>query len=346
MIVLTALAVSFVIQAGAQMPPVPWSALEGERAVVLHAPGDGPRAARILALAEAEAPLPGLPPGVPRRPQIYLARDEAAWDAVTGGRVPDWGAGVAIPDAGVIVLPLYASGRGRGVDLPAVLRHEWAHVGLHEHLTGRRIPRWFDEGYAQWASGGWDAMEGWRLRVAFATGRAPSLDSLELGWPRGRADAELAYGLAATVVEYLVEESGERGLEVLLARWPDLGFERALRQTYGVTSGQLERDWQKYVKGRYGWLLVLSHSLVFWSGLSVALLVMVMIRRRRDREAMARLRATEGPDQPAWWIAPEASGAGSGEPGLSGEEPPQAPSQGSREGPRGYDARDRPPDHP
>lgn len=302
-----------------------WSAVEGARATVLHAPGDGALAARLLALAEAQAPLPGMPPGVPTHPRIYLARDEAAFDEVTGGRIPDWGAGVAIPAEGVIVLPLFASGRGRGVDLPAVLRHEWAHVALYEHLAGRRAPRWFDEGYAQWASGGWDAMEGWRLRVAFATGRAPPLDSLALRWPRGRADAELAYGLSATVLEYLVEESGVRGLEVLLARWPDVGFEAALRRTYGVTSGQLERDWQKYVKSRYGWLLVLSHSLVFWSVLSVALVVMVLIRRRRDRMALARLRAGEGPDQPAYWADPPSADAAWGSLGSmswTGRSPP------------------------
>ncbi len=145
-------------------------------------------------------------------------------------------------------------------------------------------------------------MEGWRLRVAFATGRAPPLDSLALAWPRGRASAELAYGLSATVLEYLVEESGTRGLEVLLARIPEFGFDRAVRSTYGVTVGQLERDWQKYVKKRYGWLLVLSHSLIFWSALSLVLVVMVIIRRRRDREALARLRAREDPDHPAYWL--------------------------------------------
>jgi hypothetical protein len=102
-------------------------------------------------------------------------------------------------------------------------------------------------------------------------------------------------------LEYLVEASGQRGLEILLARWPEVGFEAALRRTYGVTSGQLERDWQKYVKARYGWLLVLSHSLALWSILSIALFGMVWIRRRHNREALARLRASEGPDQPAYW---------------------------------------------
>jgi hypothetical protein len=50
---------------------------------------------------------------------------------------------------------------------------------------------------------------------------------------------------------------------------------------------------------------VLSHSTVFWLTLALALLVMARVRRARKREGMARLRAGEPPDQPAWWAEVE-----------------------------------------
>ena len=207
---------------------------------------------------------------------------------------------------------MWAGERTRGAREGEVLRHEWAHLGLHQQLEGLRIPRWLDEGYATWASGGWDAAEGWKLRVALATGAAPPLDSLTLRWPRDRSGADLAYLLSATAVEYLVRESGERGLAALFTRWRrDRDFDEAFRRTYGVTRGQFEEDWRGFVKERYGWLFVLSHSVVFWLVLSALLLVMVWIRRRRNREAMARLRASEGPDRPAFWE--EGGGAGDGD---------------------------------
>jgi hypothetical protein len=112
----------------------------------------------------------------------------------------------------------------------------------------------------------------------------------------------LAYLLSATAVEYLVHGSGERGLRLFLERWHEEGsFNNALRRVFGVTLGQFEEDWKKYVRRRYGWLFVISHSAVFWLTLAVALLVMVRIRRGRDREALARLRAGEPPDEPAYW---------------------------------------------
>ncbi len=38
------------------------------------------------------------------------------------------------------------------------------------------LPRWFDEGYATWVSGGWDESSGWQIRLALLRGQAPPLD--------------------------------------------------------------------------------------------------------------------------------------------------------------------------
>jgi hypothetical protein len=153
-----------------------------------------------------------------------------------------------------------------------------------------------------------------------AMGRTPALDSLVLDWPRGQAEAELAYLLSATAVEYLMVESGQRGITLFLEAWKEASsFSQALRTVYGVTPGQFEEDWKKYVKRRYGWLFVLSHSAIFWLSLTLALLVMVRIRRGRDREGMARLRATEPPDEPAYWTDGEKGETMEGPRGPQGE---------------------------
>lgn len=276
--------------------------IEGQDVVALFAPADSLRADAILRAFEGQPPLPALPPHVPTGVQVIVAPDEAAYRQASGGAPPDWSAAVAIPALRRIVVPAAASRRSGGQPLWRILRHEWAHLGLHQALPGLRVPRWFDEGYAEWAAG-WDRAQAWRLRVLLAFGRAPPLDSLSLAWPGDRASAEAAYLLAATAVEYLVDASGERGLEVFLEAWRREGrFEVALRQVYGVTSGQLEEDWRDWVRARYGWMYVLTHSVLAWTLLAVMSLFLVRIRRRRDRERMARLRAGELPERPAWWM--------------------------------------------
>ncbi len=283
--------------------------LDGSRASIRFVAADSGKAVRVLRALEESLPLPGLPVDGPTGVVVLLAPDEETFNRLTSGQTPDWGAAVAIPALSTIVIPSYASARGPGWSDARVLRHEWAHIGLYQYLEGLRVPRWFSEGYAQWASGGWDWGEAWKLRIALA-GEGNPLDSLALSWPRNRARAQTAYLLSATTIEYLVVQSGPRALEVLLGRWKELGsFEAAFRSTYGVTTAQFEEDWRRYVKDRYGWLFVLSHSAVFWMFLSVAVILMVSVRRRARRDRMARLRAKDIPDQPSYWLDDSPGGA-------------------------------------
>lgn len=289
--------------------------LLGQRARIHFAPEDSLVAVRVLELLEAQAPLPGLPDSVPSGVVAVLAHTPAAFDELTGGVVPEWRAGVAIPAARMLVIP---SGEGPSVlatEGRRTLRHEWAHLGLHAYLGDLRAPRWFDEGYAQWASGGFDATEAWRLRVLLALGRAPPMDSLALRWPSGREEARTAYLLAASAISLLLEPAGERGLELFFTRWREArSFDQALRTTFGVTPGQFEEDWKRHVRSRYGWLLVLSHSSVFWLVLALVLLLMVRVRRTRNREKLARLRAMELPERPAFWTDVDESSGGAPDP--------------------------------
>ncbi|MBI4539013.1 MAG: hypothetical protein HY704_05820 [Gemmatimonadetes bacterium] len=305
-LLLDALASEGVARVTEAAPDPPQLRVDAGGMSVVYWPGDSALAVRVLRALAGQRQLPGLPVTAPEPPvRVVLAPSEAIFDSLLGGGVPEWGAGVAVPSARSIVLPSYASPRTRFADPVATLRHEWAHLALHDYLHNRDIPRWFDEGYAEWASGAWDFDDAWRLRIAFALRQAPPLDSLAMDWPADVHSASLAYLLAATAVQYLVQRSGERGLGLLFDRWRASGnFERALRATYGVTSGQLEEDWRKFVKRRYGWLLVLSQSLAFWLGTGFLLLVLYGVRRRRDRLRLARLRAAEPPEQPAWWVDP------------------------------------------
>ena len=286
-----------------------YQSLRGERGRIHFARDDSLLAVRVLELLDGQPPLPALPPGIPSGVDVFLTHGPAAFDELTGGVVPEWRAGVALPSANLMVIP---AGEGPSVvegDGARTLRHEWAHLGLHGYLGDLRVPRWFDEGYAQWASGGFDASEAWRLRLLLALDRAPAMDSLSLRWPVELERARIAYLLSASAVAYLLEPSGERGLEAFLERWrAERSFDRALRLTFGVTPGQFEEDWKQHVRDRYGWLLVLSHSSVFWLGTSLVLLFLVAVRRRRNREKLARLRASEPPDDPAYWTDPGGQG--------------------------------------
>lgn len=252
-------------------------------------------------------PLPALPRDALRRGgpvTIYLAPDPDKFDELAGGHPPEWSAGVAIPAKRVIVLPGFLSKRAEPYRLGRILQHELAHVALHDYLAPAQLPRWFDEGYAQWAAGEWGWEGAWQLWLAFVTERAPPLDSISLDWPYADSDARVAYLLAVSAVGYLVEHGGgEEGLRIFLERWREGGaLEPALRQTYGRTLAQFEHDWLKEVERRYGWGLILTQSFLLWLPFLALVLILTIRRRRRMLARLEALRADEIPDSPAYWL--------------------------------------------
>lgn len=268
--------------------------LRRDGVVVRYSPGDEPVARRVMRTATQPLPLPGIPAGgVQPRATIVLASSPARFEEAARG-APDWSAGVAVPRDRLIVLPAYRSSRTPLQDPIVALRHELVHLALSDYLRAP-IPRWFDEGYATWASGEWDEGSGWKIRLALLRGAAPPLDSLRLGWPEGAAPARLAYLLSASAVRYLADRGSATAFEAFLMAWRQEGsFDTALRSVYQITPTRFEREWRTMVRERYGWLLAVSQVGAFWLFLTVLLLVLGTVRKRRDR---ARLRQMEAEDR-------------------------------------------------
>jgi hypothetical protein len=238
-----------------------------------------------LALAErAEEPVewPGLGRRSPEPLRLIVVPNARQLAAVSSGRAPRWGAAVAFPGSRTIML------RADGGDVPGALRHELAHLALHEAIRGR-VPLWFDEGYAAWAAGEWTRLDAISLNFAVMRGRVPDLSQLDGGLRGSAADADLSYALAASAVLELSLRHPDRSIAPLMGRLESgVPFEDAVRQTTGLTMGQFEREWQRAVRRRYGlltWLLAGGAWMLFALGLGAA----VWWRRRADRPRRAAL---------------------------------------------------------
>jgi Peptidase MA superfamily len=326
-----------------------------------------PGAERLVATVAERAlgsPLPVVPADVLNGDPpitVWFAASESQFDSLTSGLAPHWGAGVAFPEQGIIVVPAYASSRGSPDQLDRVLRHEFAHIALQRYLGGVQVPHWFTEGYSTWAAGQLDESAGWILRLAFVTGRAPPLDSLALDWPAGTSEARVAYLLSASAIEFLHDRGGDRVMRIFLDRWRSgTTFERAMHDVYGLSLGQLEKYWSASVRRRYGWTLFLAQSVVIWAITATIVIALFGIRRRRDRARLARMRAHEIPDDPAYWLhdddpTSDPGGSGAAEAGStstlqagpsisSGSDPAQEPPAGERVTNRSVDGVD-PPEH-
>lgn len=258
-------------------------------------PGLEDLAASTAADLAVWAPMPGLPPASELLAfdtvVVWYTSDLADLDSLGLGRAEPWVAGVAAPADRIIALRI--DGPQRNLPgLRAVYRHEAAHVMLHAG-TGGNVPRWFQEGYAQLASGTWNWNDGWRLQFLLVRRGQSVLAGLDAGFRVG-FDPPTAYLLSYTAVAALYEMAGDRGFASLFA---ELGsgssFEQALRSVYGLTGSDFERRWRRQVLDRYGWLYLFSRTGLIWLAVATLVLGVGISRVRRDRARLEQMVADE-----------------------------------------------------
>jgi hypothetical protein len=242
--------------------------------------------------ADQPAEWPGLGRVEPGPMHLILVPDARRLDSLTGGRAPRWGAAVALPGNRTIVL------RADGGDLSGTLRHELAHLALHDRVPVR-VPLWFDEGYAGYAAEEWQRLGVLELNLAVARGALPGFRALDGALRASGTSAEAAYALSYSAVHELARRNPSGSLTPLLQRLAaGQDFEGAVLATTGLTVDRFEQVWQQGVRRRYGlatWLLAGGG----WLLVALTVLGLVHFRRRADRPRREAL------DQ-GWEIDPEA----------------------------------------
>lgn len=223
---------------------------------------------------------------------IVIAPDRQRFAELVGPVAPEYGAAIAVPAEQRIVMQGSRAGSDAG-DPIQVLRHELAHLALHEAM-GDLPPRWFDEGYASYVAGEWGREEVLATNIALAWRGVPSLEALDRAFEGGPGRAAGAYALAQRAVVELAALDPERGLSLFFGYWRESGeLDPAIRRAFQMTQGDFEARWRQRTRRRYG-------ALALFADLSVGAVVLVMVlvplhiaRKKRNRERLERLRAAE-----------------------------------------------------
>lgn len=267
--------------------------LERGRFTVLFSPTDLRLATSLAASAAERDSFPGLPR--PRiRVQVWVAPNDAEFRRWAGDGAPEWGVAFAFPVERRVVLHGHRGG-GRSGDPLEVLRHELAHLALHEAM-GDLPPRWFDEGYASYAAGEWgrDEVLATNFALAIAFGRIPTLAGLDSAFEGGTTGAQAAYAFSYRAVAELAALDRSRGLSLLFTYWrQERSLERAMRQAYGLTLAGFEQRWQQSTRARYGGLAVITDMSAAVIMLGVLVGPLWLMRRRRDRRRLQAMRVAD-----------------------------------------------------
>jgi hypothetical protein len=155
-------------------------------------------------------------------------------------------------------------------------------------VQGAAIPRWFDEGFAVFASGESSFPRMQTLWMATLGDRLIPFEQLRRSFPADADTASVAYAQAADFVRYLVrrQEQQRFASTVELVR-SGRTFEQALEAAYGVKLSSLAFEWKQEAERRYSMVPVLFSGGLIWV-LAFTLLVWAWRRRRgRARRTLA-----------------------------------------------------------
>ena len=207
---------------------------------------------------------------------------------------PKYAAGVAYSQIGLVLLTIHPLHANSNHDLLEIFKHELAHVALHDAVAGAPVPRWFNEGFAVFASGEGSVKRLQTLWSATLADDFQSLRDLERGFPANAVDASVAYAQAADVVRFLLRQQDRERFASMIGRMrnrpgtPGQSFEVALRDAYGTDLSNLEYEWREDVAKRYTFWPVLFSGTVVWGGM-IGLFVFAWRRRRkRTQETLDR----------------------------------------------------------
>ncbi len=275
----------------APAPPVTWIAVEGVNLYGYAHPDDRRTLGRLVAAADAAIPDIARRLAVPVGPKLhlYLADTQAHFQELQPGAAPDWADGTAWPHRGLIYLRSPRIRPGTSAPLEQVLDHEIVHVLLGQAFGPQPVPRWLQEGMAQWVAGEYDPAVVQKLAEGMLGGGLLSLDDLTTGFPADPVRATLAYAQSADLIVFIVGEYGEETLQQIIhAMAAGTPVRAAFREATGGDPDDLDAAWRGRLEGSGLWLTALTDTTAWW-GLAAGLLVVgALLVRRRNRERLAR----------------------------------------------------------
>ena len=222
-------------------------------------------------------------------PTVILIRDRKMFQRMVGSTLV---AALAVPQRKLIVID-YSRMTSRPFTLRTILKHELCHLLLHSHIENGKLPRWLDEGIAQWVSEGIGEIVMQRnrsiLERAMLTGTYIRLRRLEYHMPDSGNDLLLAYEESKSIVEYILGKFGKKGILKILERLKDGdGIYAAVRKSLAISLPDLEDRWHKHVSRKVYWLSLISNYLYeilfFFAALLSLAAYLKRLKRRREQK--------------------------------------------------------------
>ncbi len=223
-------------------------------------------------------------------PEVILISDSGKFLEIAGNRLV---VAVAVPGKNLIIID-NSGMKTFPYSLRVTLKHELSHLLLHDYVGKGELPRWLNEGVAQWVSGGMAEILTGKgqavLEKAVLSGRLIPIRELTLRFPDNAQLLRLSYEESRSFVEYIIKKSGIQGILGILNNLRDgQRIDTAVIKELSVTLDDLETEWHDYLKRRFTWFVYFSsriYEIIFAVGAIFLIygFIKVLMRRRAYRD--------------------------------------------------------------
>jgi hypothetical protein len=219
---------------------------------------------------------------------VILAASDNHFSDMTGNRLPEWTAAVAVPLYRKIILK-----PGTYYD-PAVYReslvHELAHIYMADKIGNGFVPLWINEGIAMYLSG---KTLSWRESIAAGNAvlgnNLMSFSELDQLLRFGTGKAQIAYFQAMLAVQYLLENYGEREVQnILTALAGGISISDFFHDQYGIEYADFEYNYQKWLTQQYRWMAFLQFEYALWIFILLLVFAAILMIKLRNRKKISQ----------------------------------------------------------
>lgn len=203
-------------------------------------------------------------------PTIILISDADTFQGITGN---DYIVGLAQPERDLIVID-YSKIKTGPFSMEGIIKHELCHLLLHKHIDQTNLPKWLDEGIAQWVSGGMADIVMGRKRDALNRLNLSrdyiSIRSLERYFPSDWKSLTLAYAESKSIVEYIIKAYGVSNILIILENLrDDYNMDAAVFKSLSISYDELEKEWLNTVNKKislFYFIITYLYEIIFFMG--------------------------------------------------------------------------------
>jgi len=197
-----------------------------------------------------------------KAPSIVLIKEREEFLQMAGNPVT---VAFAVPAKNLIVID-YSRMIIDPFSLESSLSHELCHLLLHQYIPRNMLPKWLDEGLAQWVSNSINEIMASQKRsilskAAYANRIIP-MENLRRRFPVEKRARLLAYEESKSFLTFIVRRFGRtKAVNLLKHLANNEKIEKAVLKELSIPLHALEEEWRRSLRSKKVWLTFLSYYL-------------------------------------------------------------------------------------